>query len=152
MQIALDTNILLRLNHFQDPQHLEVRVAIRRLRSMKAQCCFFPQLAAEFWNVSTRPALLRGGYGQTNDVTRKQLMLLERLFTLHPDVSGIYQTWKNLIISHGVIGLQSHDTRVVAAMIEHGISHLLTYNTQDFTRFSEIEVHSPADLELLNKH
>ncbi len=145
MIIAFDTNILLRLNHHDDPQHQEVRLAIRRLRTIKATCCIFPQQAAEFWNVSTRPASNRGGYGQSFSMTMRQLQLIERLFILQPDMAGMYVTWRELIEKHQVIGLQAHDTRIVAAMIEHDATHLLTYNVADFNRFSEITALTPTD-------
>ncbi len=36
------------------------------------------------------------------------------------------------------MGKQAHDTRLVAAMIAHEMTHILTFNTDDFKRFSEI--------------
>ena len=36
--------------------------------------------------------------------------------------------------------MQVHDTRLVAAMKVHGLSHILTFNVKDFKRFVDITV------------
>ena len=56
--------------------------------------------------------------------------------------------WRQLVIKYQVSGVQVHDTRLVAAMLEHGIAHLLTFNTDDFKRFSEINVVHPSALSI----
>ena len=38
----------------------------------------------------------------------------------------------------------AHDARLVAAMVRHSISHLLTFNEQDFARYNEIAVIVPS--------
>ncbi|MCW5934891.1 MAG: hypothetical protein KIT45_11460 [Fimbriimonadia bacterium] len=43
-------------------------------------------------------------------------------------------------------GKQAHDTNLVAFMLEHGLSRLLTLNTGDFTRYSEIICLSPDQI------
>ena len=44
------------------------------------------------------------------------------------------------------MGKQAHDARLVAAMIAHRLTHLLTFNTDDFKRFSEITVVAPRSI------
>ena len=36
---------------------------------------------------------------------------------------------------HGVVGSKVHDARLVAAMNVHGVRRILTFNTDDFTRY-----------------
>jgi predicted nucleic acid-binding protein len=44
-----------------------------------------------------------------------------------------------------VSGKQAHDARIVAAMKVHGVTHLLTFNTDDFKRYTDIAaVHSAS--------
>ena len=145
MQIALDTNILLRLLNRSDVQHSEVRVAVRQLRS-KHQLCFFPQNGGEFWNACTRPVTSRGGYGLSITKTAKRLAVLEKHFNVLLDPLGTYNRWKQLIQTYSVKGVQVHDARIAAAMIEHGISHILTYNTADFSRYSGITAIAPPSV------
>jgi len=45
-----------------------------------------------------------------------------------------------------VLGKNVHDARLVAAMLEHNITHLLTLNVKDFKRFDEITVVDPAEV------
>jgi predicted nucleic acid-binding protein len=45
--------------------------------------------------------------------------------------------------NYKVLGKQIHDTNIVATMLAHGITHLVTFNPDDFKRFSEIEVIVP---------
>lgn len=44
------------------------------------------------------------------------------------------------------MGKKVHDARLVAAMITHQITHLLTFNIDDFKRFSEIVVVDPRSV------
>ncbi len=39
-------------------------------------------------------------------------------------------------MTYGVSGVQVHDARLVAAMISHGATHILTFNTADFARYA----------------
>ena len=39
-------------------------------------------------------------------------------------------------MDYGVSGVQVHDARLVATMIVHGVTHILTFNTSDFVRYA----------------
>lgn len=39
-----------------------------------------------------------------------------------------------------VSGVQVHDARLVAAMQAHNITHILTFNTSDFTRYASLGI------------
>ena len=68
---------------------------------------------------------------------------IERVFTLLPDHPAIYDHWKRLVATHGVIGNQVYDARLVAAMMAHGVGRILTFNGGDFIRYG-IEVIHPS--------
>ena len=65
------------------------------------------------------------------------------MFALLPDHPAIYDHWKRLVATHGVIGNQVYDARLVAAMMVHGVGRILTFNTGDFTRYG-IEIIHPS--------
>ena len=90
---------------------------------------------AEFWNVSTRPTN-QNGFGHTLFETEHVLQRLEKLFTLLSDSPDVYPEWRRLIVAYGVSGKQVYDARLVASMISHDITHILTFNIQDFTRYA----------------
>jgi hypothetical protein len=46
-------------------------------------------------------------------------------------------------MTHGVIGSQVYDARLVAAMTVHGVGRILTFNAADFSRYP-IETLDPA--------
>jgi predicted nucleic acid-binding protein len=72
--------------------------------------------------------------------------LLKNLFILLPDTPAIFSEWEKLVVKYQVMGKQLHDTRLVAAMMVHQITHLLTFNTDDFKRFAEITAIDPRDI------
>ena len=140
-----DTNLLLRLAEPKHPMHAEARGAINALVAKGDTVCTIPQNIIEFWNVATRPAV-NNGLGFTTAQTQAEVEKIEKLFQVIPDVAEIFAEWKRLVIAHAVIGKQVHDTRLVAAMNVHQITHLLTFNKDDFKRFQGITVLSPQEV------
>lgn len=146
MRCLLDSNILLRLSQPADPFHVAVRRALLRLRQQGAELVVVPQNLAEFWNVSTRPAAARGGYGQSIAETDRQLGLLLRRFTLLEELPGTTRRWRRLLVTQGILGVAVHDARLVAAMQAHQVTHILTLNDKDFARYSGIVALNPQNV------
>lgn len=147
MAYLIDTNVFLRLVPKQDPDRQTVLDALQKLRSRNEALFYTTQVLAELWTVCTRPATARGGYGFTPETTERKVRVIERYCRLAPDSAATHQEWRRLVVAHSVIGVQVHDARLVAAMIVHGISHLLTFNGDDFKRYRQISVISPADVK-----
>lgn len=141
----LDTNALLRLAQRDDPEHGLVTAAIDRLLEEGAELCYTPQNVVEFWNVFTRPRE-KNGFGLSVAQADHQSALIENRFTLLPDNEKIHREWRRLVVVHQVKGVNVHDARLVAAMLAHGITHLLTRNRSDFQRYSDITVVDPAEV------
>lgn len=139
MRYLADTNVILRLVHRRDPLHMTMREAVRNLHSDGHQIYLVPQNCIEFWNVATRPAA-RNGYSLSINEANTSLRLIERLFSILPDQPGVYEEWRKLVVQFSVAGVQVHDARLVAAMRVHSITHILTANTDDFTRYASIGV------------
>jgi predicted nucleic acid-binding protein len=146
MPFLADTGILLRLLERTDPQHGDVRQAIRTLRRHGERLVTAAQNAAEFWNVCTRPSTVRGGFGLTVHEADRRLRIVERLFPVLPDSPAAYAVWRNLLVAHGVMGVQVHDARLVALMTAHGLTRVLTLNTADFARYPSVTAMTPADV------
>jgi hypothetical protein len=79
-------------------------------------------------------------------VAHAELNALSRLFRVLRDERGIYSIWNQLVVSHGVKGKQAHDARLAAAIQRHLVSHLLTFNTADFSRYPFLTAVSPTDI------
>ena len=81
------------------------------------------------------------------DVAESHLQnLTSPLFAFLQDERAIFGRWKDLVTRHNVKGKPAHDARLVAAMLRHGITHLLTFNESDFKRFPTIFCATPAAL------
>ncbi|NJN10555.1 MAG: PIN domain-containing protein [Richelia sp. RM2_1_2] len=145
MSYLVDTNILLRLVHRVDPMHPYVHNACTVLQTQGEILCIMPQNLIEFWVVATRPTTVNG-LGLTLTEALEELSILKYVFQLKPDTSTIFVEWEKLVEKYQVMGKQVHDTRLVAAMIAHKLTHLLTLNTKDFKRFSEITVINPCSI------
>ncbi len=144
-QYLADTNILLRLVKSNDPQFPLVRRAVHVIEARGDRVCYIPQNLVEFWNASTRPAD-RNGYGLSPEEADQRVHRIERAFTLLPDNERIHPEWRRLVVAHSVSGAQVYDARLVAAMHVHAVTHLLTLNDRDFTRYSGITIVHPQDV------
>ncbi len=142
-----DTNIWLRSS---DPDHEMFPTATGAVeRVLETDDIFLlPQIVTEFWRVATATASQRGGFGW--DITKADLKVtqLELDFPVKYDSAQVYTHWRALVTGAGVYGAQVYDARIAAAMLAHGITHLLTFNTDDFKRYapSGIVAVNPNDL------
>lgn len=91
----------------------------------------------EFRNVASRP-LEKNGLGLSPAQADLELDRAERDFDTLPENDLIYTVWRQLIAAKDVSGKQVHDTRLVAFMLVYGVTHLLTFNGDDFKRFATL--------------
>jgi predicted nucleic acid-binding protein len=141
MAVLLDTNILLRL---LQPHSAHAPIAARALDALRIRnemLQITSQNLVEFWAVATRP-VMENGLGLTVEEAMGQVLALKRLFTLLPE-APLQSEWERLIATYRVSGKNSHDARLVAAMMIHGAKSILTFNVQDFTRYAGITVLDP---------
>jgi predicted nucleic acid-binding protein len=146
MQYLVDTGVWLRLFDRGDPQHNVVRAALRSLRSQGHTLVTCPQNIAEFWNVSTRPSTSRGGYGKIIATTELRVQFIERNALILDESPAGYKSWRGLLLAYQIQGLAVHDARLVSMMQVAGITHVVTLNVGDFSRYLSIAAVSPADL------
>lgn len=52
-----------------------------------------------------------------------------------------------MLLSHRVRGVQVHDAHLAAVLEAHGVKHLLTFNTQDFKRYSSLTAVCPEEVQ-----
>lgn len=143
MRILLDTSVVLRLLEPHTAAWQEVLDALDQLGKQGMTCCLVPQVIYELWVVATRP-VAQNGLGFSAEQATQEVAQLTSLFTLLKDERSIYEQWQQLVTKYQVQGKNAHDTRIVAAMLRHGISHLLTRNAKDFQRYAGITVYTPT--------
>lgn len=100
------------------------------------------QNVAEFWNSATRP-IAYNGLGYSAREAARQVAEFEQFISILIDPANIYRRWKTLVLENRVLGVHSHDCRLVALMKAHDVRSILTFD-DDFTRFPDITVIHPA--------
>ncbi len=144
MRYLVDTGVWLRLFDRSDPEHATIRSALGEIRNSGHTLAVCPQNIAEFWNVSTRPAMARGGYGKSVATTELRVQFIERNAVVLEESPAAYRTWRSLLLQHEIRGLNVHDCRLVSMMQVAGVDRILTLNVNDFLRYEAIVVLSPA--------
>ncbi|TWT88832.1 PIN domain protein [Pseudobythopirellula maris] len=142
MTVLVDTNVLLRVNHDGHPQSATAQETISRLINTSHDLRTVPQVLYEYWAVATRP-VESNGLGFPSSVANRWLVVWGDVFPTFRDERGVLDEWWRLVVDHEVSGKTTHDARLVAAMIRHSVTHLLTFNVSDFKRYDEIVVFSP---------
>jgi predicted nucleic acid-binding protein len=131
--VFLDTNILVYAQMRQAPWHQEARHAILTREQAGVPLWISRQVLREYLAVLTRPQTW------TTPPPRAELLAdvrtLERRFHVADDTAQVTAQLLTLLVQMPVGGRQVHDANIIAAMLTHGVSRLLTHNTTDFTRF-----------------
>lgn len=143
MNVLLDTNILARM---AQPGTAAYQVALDATDALGRRGdtpCLLPQVLYELWVVATRPAAVNG-LGFSAAQATAELARVQALFPLLADTPAIFPEWQRLVTAHAVMGRNAHDTRLVAAMIVHGLTHILTFNVGHFVRYPGIIALDPA--------
>jgi predicted nucleic acid-binding protein len=143
VSVLVDTNVLLRQFEPGHAHHRSAVDSVTRLLLIGESVHVTAQNIAEFWAAATRsPA--QNGLGLAVAVVAAALDQIERVLALLPDHPAIYDQWKRLVMTHGLIGNQVYDARLVAAMRVHGVGRILTFNAADFARYGIDVLHPSA--------
>jgi predicted nucleic acid-binding protein len=145
MDVLVDTNVLIRRIHRRDSKHRLAYRSLSRLVADGKRLCVTSQNLIEAWTVCTRP-VANNGLGLDTALTDRILARVERSVTRLPDSDNVFREWRRLVVLNAVVGKKTHDAHLVAAMNVHGITEVLTFNTDDFARFSGIVAIHPKSL------
>ncbi len=143
--MLVDTSTLVRTLQVRHPQYETVARAFETLIARGRELHIVPQNLFELWVVATRPAS-QNGLGLSTTEAAAELMRLKSMFPLLPEPPAIYPVWESLVIQYRVAGKPAHDARLVAAMLVHGLTTILTFDRTGFSRYAGIEVLHPADV------
>lgn len=80
----------------------------------------------------------------TNREVIEEVRAIETLLVLLPDIPGIYPEWKRIVARHQVQGVKVYDARLVAVMNVYSIDSILTFNVDDFKRYSPVTALHPS--------
>jgi predicted nucleic acid-binding protein len=142
MRVLIDTNILTRVAQKNHSHSNIAAQALERLWNQGHDVRVVPQVLYEYWSVATRP-IERNGLGFSAEVASADIDRFKVLFSVLRDERGVLEPWQQIALHYNVIGKQAHDARLIAAMLKHGLTHLLTFNGSDFQRYRGITVLDP---------
>lgn len=138
---VVDTNVLVHSSNAASPDHNRARTALARLHA-EGEVAVTRQILWEFLSATTRPqpwaraATLAEAIQNTDEFARR--------FAILDDGPEVWRELMGLTRRFAFGGKQVHDANIVATMLAHGETRLLTFNGADFRRFAPvIEVVAP---------
>ncbi len=132
--VFLDTNIILRWNIAEAPQHAAVRGAVTLLIGAGHPLWVSVQVMREFAAVMTRPQTF--GSPLPESAVAERIRALVARLNVAEETLVVHRKLLGLMESYPMGGKQIHDANIVATMLAFGIPILLTLNLSDFARFS----------------
>ena len=140
--VFVDTNILVYASRQRSPFHARATAGLRRAGSEGGSLWFSRQILREYLAVVTRPQPTEPALSSAAAVADAEGFLAR--FDVAEDGPRVTRALLQLLAQHPSGGKQVHDANIVATMLTHGITRLLTFNEADFRRFgSLIEVVVP---------
>ena len=129
----VDTNVLVYARVLEAPNHEAARARLERAIAGPDPVHISRQVMREYLAVMTRPQTWAAA------MTREQVLgdveRLEASFHVLEDGPAVTDSLVALCRDVAVGGRQVHDANIVATMLTHGESRLLTFNTADFRRY-----------------
>ncbi|KOP23440.1 twitching motility protein PilT [Hapalosiphon sp. MRB220] len=134
--VFIDTNILIYANLALSPFHVQATQRLQALVEQGIELWISRQTLREYLAGMTRRGDLTGEIPVSSLVADVQYFA--KSFRLAEDSSQVTERLLTLMEEISSGGKQVHDANIVATMLVYGIPQLLTHNTGDFARFSEL--------------
>ena len=133
LPVFLDTNVLLTATDTRRAGHHAALGALNG-RTHGQMLAVSGQVLREYLVVATRPTVENGlGIPQVDAVANVR-ELRARLLTL-PEDEPVCDRLVQLLTEVSCTGKQVHDAQIVATMLRHGVTRLLTANCRHFRRY-----------------
>ena len=132
----LDTNILIYASDRSSPWHPSSKDKVKKLLSEGFHLFISPQVLREYVSVASRST---GTEKPTPwDMILKNYEDFQKYFRLLEEGQNSVNQLSQLLSKIPAAGKQVHDANIVATMLVHNVSNLLTHNTVDFSRYSQL--------------
>jgi predicted nucleic acid-binding protein len=139
--VFIDTNILIYATFpdFDSAKHIQCLESLNQLLQSDKPLFVSSQILREFFAISTNGGIFKKPLTCKQAVGKMKEFL--KRFNFIPEKETTVLTLINLIEKYAVSRQKIHDLNIVATMIDHGVSHLLTYDKKDFKRINEINLY-----------
>lgn len=135
-QVFIDTNVLVYANRLRSSHHAVADRLLRQAGDGGVELWISGQIIREYIAAVTRPQ--PGIEPLSMSVALARARFFAQRFQLAEDGPNVRALLLTLLATHAVAGRQVHDANIVATMLAHGITRLLTFNVGDFNRFSDV--------------
>ena len=129
----VDTNVLVYVSRPAAVEHARALRAVERLRAKSSPLWISRQVLREYLAVVTRPQATAPGLPMKQALADVQSF--RSVFEVADDSPAVLDRLLRILAEHPGAGRQVHDANLVATMVAHGVTRLLTFNTADFRRF-----------------
>ncbi len=132
--IFVDSNLLIFAKQALSPFHAQATAKLQSLAAVGHVLWISRQVLREYLVAMSHPATLTKPVSMANLIADVQAF--ERQFQIAEDGPGVTSHLLNLLSTIPCLGKQIHDANIVATMMSHGISNLVTHNVADFNRYA----------------
>ena len=140
----LDTNVPVNALFEQSEHFAASRSLLDRAKDQAAGFRLLPQNVAEFYAVVTNPKRVTAPKAATEALSAIRAFLALPGIALLPVPTDVISRLLTLLERRPVTRGKVHDIHLVASMLGNGVVRIYTYNRDDFTPFSELEVLTPS--------
>lgn len=134
--VFIDTNILVYANLALSPFHSQATERLQAMEEQEIELWISRQTLREYLAAMTRRGDLTGEIPVSSLL--EDVRYFSNRFQLAEDNFQVTERLLTLMEEIPIGGKQVHDANIVATMLVYGIPQLLTHNTGDFARFSEL--------------
>lgn len=142
-RVFLDTNILIYANITGSPFHQIALNAIEARHTAGNELWISRQVLREYLATLSRPQAFANP--QPISTVIERVRFFQSRFQVAEDDSRVTERLLALMEQFSIGGKQVHDANIVATMQVYGIRQLLTHNTKDFNRFSQLITVLPVE-------
>ena len=139
----LDANVLIYAHQSLSEFHAQSRALLEKGLKGQVSLCICPQVLSEFYAVVTNPKRV------TNPTPAEEATAeIEKYFTaknilkIYPGAEAMKKTI-DLLKCYRVTKQNIFDLQLAATMLSNNVTRVYTYNEDDFSKFTEIEVLKP---------
>ncbi len=138
-RLFCDTNVLLSAVDQRRPLHRHALHVLNDLPNRGVELCVSGQVLREFLVVSTRPVEANGLGMEPTAAVENVAAFLSRS-TVLDETSDVSTSLARIVRTSGCSGTRIHDANIVATLLAHGLTHLVTSDRDDMRRFDGVVV------------
>lgn len=137
----MDTNVLVYASRSTAHAHRQANDALARAEDGGDELCVSRQVLREYLVTVTRPQA--DAMPLPPEAAVADLQRFAEIFTVLEDGPAVMEELLRLVVRFPTGGKRVHDANLVATMIAHGVTRLLTFNEADFHRFGVLVTLEP---------